>query len=79
MKEVSGVVKFVGEEKMTPVQLALETARFEFVHLNGCYAINPDNPNYRRSINATGVIERIDNVLRSLGLMDRPSDQQTHT
>ncbi len=73
------MVKFVDQDKMSPAQLALEAARFEFVHLNGCYAIDPDKPNYRRPINATGVIERIDDALKSLGLMDTRAAPQTHT
>ena len=35
-KEESAMVMFVDQDKMTPVQLALETARYEFANLHGC-------------------------------------------
>ena len=71
------MVRFVDEDKMSPVQLALETARFEFVNLHGCYAIHPSAPDFRREIDTDVVIRRIDDALRSLGLMDTRAGQHT--
>ena len=69
--------RFVDEDKMTPVQLALETARFECSHLHGCRAYHPSNPSYSWPIRTTGAARRIDDALRSLGLMDTHADPHT--
>ncbi len=68
------MVKFVGEEGMSPVQLALETARFQLVTLHGLVAVSEKDERCRRAIDNTQAIKRIDEALRSLGLMETHAD-----
>mgnify|MGYP006872985923 CR=1 FL=1 len=64
------MVMFVGQENMTPVQLALETARFHLSILHGCHLSSSDTHTFLRVIDNNEAVERIDDALRSLGLMD---------
>ena len=68
------MVMFVGQENMTPVQLALETARYQLAILHGCHLYSPISDKFLRVIDNNEVIERIDDALRSLGLMDTHAD-----
>ena len=73
------MVKFVGEEKMSPVQLALETARYEFSHLHGSTISWPESSSYTYVFDSTEANRRIDAALRSLGLMDTRADLHTQS
>ena len=70
-------VRFVDEEKMSPVQLALETARFEFSHLHGSTISWPGSSSYTYIFDSTEPNRRIDVALQSLGLMDTRADSHT--
>lgn len=64
------MVMFVGQENMTPVQLALETARYQLATLHGCHIYNTESQCVYRVVDSSEAISRIDDALRSLGLMD---------
>ena len=71
-KEVIGMVMFVGQDKMTPVQLALETARFKFSHLHGSTVIHKgSNDSY--VFDSTEVNECINAALEYLAKSSEPS------
>ena len=61
------MINFVNQEEMTPVQLALETARFELCRLHGA-TVSWTNTTYTKVLDTTGVIGRIDDALKSLGI-----------
>ena len=71
------MVTFVNQDKMSPVELALETARFDFACLSGLHACNPAHPEDTWPIRTEEVTARIDDALRYLGLMGTPADHQT--
>ena len=68
------MVKFVDQEKMSPVQLALETARYELAGLHGGTISWPERktPNY--AIDTSEAIQRIDAALEYLA---KPCDTET--
>ena len=68
-------MRFVDEEKMNPVQLALETARFAFSRLHGSTISWPESSTYTYIFDSTEVNGRIDAAMRSLGLMDTHAGQ----
>ena len=53
------MVIFVDQDKMTPVQLALETARYEFCKLHGA-TISYEGNDYKYVLDATEAINRIE-------------------
>ena len=68
------MVMLVGQEKMTPVQLALETARYQLAKLHGLHIYDTKSQSHSRVIDNDEALERIDDALRSLGLMDTHAD-----
>ena len=64
------MVMFVGQENMTPVQLALETARYQLSTLHGCHIYDTKTKKVYRIVDTNEAVERIEDALRSLGLMD---------
>lgn len=69
------MITFVNQDKMSPVQLALETARYEFSRMHGSTISRPEYSNYSYVWDSTEANRRIDDALRSLGL--RPAVQHT--
>ena len=77
------MVKFVGEEKMTPVQLALETARFELSHLHGLRSFSPSVPESAWPspswpIDTTEAVRRINVALEWLNEEGRRTEPNTY-
>ena len=68
------MVMFVDQDKMSPAQLALETARYELAGLHGGTISWPERgtPNY--VIDTSEAIQRIDAALKSLA---KPCDKET--
>ena len=64
------MVMFVEQENMTPVQLALETARYELSKLHGLHVAYDNSDVASHVIDTTEAVERVDDALRSLGFMD---------
>ena len=58
------MVMFVDEDKMSPIQLALETAKFELASLHGSTVVTELEPNYRRVLDNTQALQRINDALR---------------
>ena len=55
---------------MTPVQLALETARYQLSKFYGCHIYDTQTHSSSRVIDNDEAIHRIEDALRYLGLMD---------
>ena len=60
------MVMFVGQDKMSPAQLALETARYELAGLHGGTVSWPERGTSGHVIDTTEVISRIDDALKSI-------------
>ena len=71
------MVMFVNQEAMSPVQLALETARYDFACLDGLHAFSPLHPEHSWPIKTSEALTRIDAALKYLGLMETHVDQRT--
>ena len=59
------MVMFVGQNKMNPAQLALETARFRFSHLHGA-TISREGSNHSYVFDSKEVNELINSALEYL-------------
>ena len=62
------MINFVNQDEMTPVQLALETARFELASLHGATVSWTNNTTYTKVLDTSEVVGRIDDALKSLGI-----------
>ena len=78
MSRNSNIIKFVDQDKMSPVQLALESARYLFTQLHGA-TISYSGNDYTYVFDNTEVQNRINAALSSIGLKQKRTDQQTHS
>ena len=66
------MVMFIGQDKMNPAQLALETARFRFSHLHGA-TISRESSTHSYVFDSTEVNELINTALEYLAKPSEPS------
>ena len=72
------IIKFIDEDKMSPVQLALESASYLFTQLHGATISYPSSA-YTYVFDDTEIIRRIDEALHSIGIRRKCTAQQTHS
>ena len=72
------IIKFIDEEKMSPVQLALESASYVFTQLHGA-TINYPSSEYSYVFDNTEIQKRIDEALHSIGIRRKCTVPQTDT
>ena len=60
------MVRFVGEDKMTPAQRALEHARFELSCLHGCTITRSGNGGYSEVFDSSELMKLIDEALETM-------------
>ena len=65
------MINFVGQEKMSPAQLALETARYEFSKLHGS-TISREGNDYKYVFDSIELNKRIDAGLEYLATLSSP-------
>lgn len=65
--------KFIGEDKMTPVQKALEHARFQLSFLHGHQIFNPLTGDTSSVIDNKATVALIDDALEYLATTSEPN------
>ena len=72
------IIKFVDQDKMSPVQLTLESASYVFTQLHGTTISYPDSE-YTYVFDNTEIQKRIKEALSSLGIRRKYTAPQTDT